>query len=166
MISTAIYCGVYVSEISPVNYNVIALIIGSAALLVVIVWLLNRFRRYASTKITTNNLISERQFWCDPVLTKEQAIGIVRRASRDFIGLSILSFNPFLLILAVLIGKKSIISSFILITIPIVFGVAIVYGALNTHDLTLVLITLPFAASYSVCSWMAWRAFQAARLLR
>jgi hypothetical protein len=157
-----------------------------------ILWLGNRFRRLVSGKITSNRRISERQFWRDPISTKEQAVQIIRRASRDLIGLCILqliyrllplfsdiplsiTLRPIvalavLIILAVLVGTASYVAALtmvVLTTLPaITLFVVAVYNVVQAGGLSsMLLVALPLCILLTT-SWLSWRALAAIRKLR
>jgi hypothetical protein len=152
------------------------------AIIAAIVWLLLRFRHSVSKTITSTHKISERQFWFEPISTREQALSIIKRSSRDFIGLSILSLFGvtwsalFLLISAFLLGRKNKVAAFFLLAYCCASTVLIIISTtkwvmnpelFNDHPgatkLVVPLLLLSLAI-YGATNWMAWRAFQAIRV--
>ena len=142
-------------------------------------------------KIINNNALTENEFWCAPISTTEQAIQIIRRVSRDFIGLCIveLPFFGFMALtsdaplnllpiaiflsvwvgLAIWVGRKSYAAALIvavLTTLPTIGLIAVSITAIfNTPKIISILPSiLPLCFALAM-SWMAWRAFKATRRL-
>jgi hypothetical protein len=127
--------------------------------------------------IINNKKLTEKQFWRDPISTKEQAVEIVRRASRDLAVLSILGFlqgfaGPNIsqivcaavqFVLCLFLARQSRLAAGLilasLIASCVILVIVAILGAIQVIPLTAVLPSLfawPFAG---IATWMIMRAY-------
>ena len=120
-----------------------------------VAWIGNRFRCFVSAKITTGHRISERQFWLAPIKAHGQALEIVRRASRDFIGLCVCAMFPMIPGAPdALIGMAIIVSPVFLLTLLAGrrsrIAAALLLGIILSANIALLALGIP--SSLEVCA--------------